>query len=88
MQEVEERIGVVKRFFPRVSVAAIELTEGTLAVGDTLHFKGRTTDFEERVESMQIDREDLERAEARALVGVKVKDRVREKDVVYRKVLH
>jgi putative protease len=85
--EAESRVGVVKKFFAKLSVAAVELTEGPLAVGDTIHIKGHTTDFEEQVGSIEIDHRAVERAEAGALVGIKVKDRVREHDAVYRKSL-
>jgi len=84
-EAVEERVGVVKRFFPRVSAAAIELTEGALSVGDTIHIKGHTTDFEDQVARIEVDHEAVEQAEPGALVGVRVRGRVREHDVVYRK---
>ncbi|NIV92422.1 hypothetical protein GWN42_06360, partial [candidate division KSB1 bacterium] len=51
----EKLIGVVSNYFSKISVAAIEITDGTVSVGDTLHFLGYTTDFESRVSSMQIE---------------------------------
>jgi len=81
----EERIGVVRKYFAKVGVAAVELTAGPLNVGDTIHIKGHTTDFEERVDSLEVDHQAVERAGAGSLVGLKVRERVREHDVVYRK---
>ena len=80
----EEKVGRVQKFFAKPSVAALEVTAGVLRVGDRLHFKGHTTDFEETVTSMQIEREPIEEAKPGDLIGVKVKDRVRENDTVYK----
>ena len=57
----EQEIGEVKDFFARVNVAAIELSDD-LKVGDKIHFKGHTTDFVQKVDSMQIDRNDVREA--------------------------
>jgi putative protease len=80
----EEQVGTVVKFFAQPSVAAIEITSGELRVGDTVHFKGHTTDFEEKVGSMQVEKEAIEVAEPGFLVGIKVKDRVREGDKVFK----
>lgn len=80
----EEKVGRVQKFFAKPSVAAIEVTAGVIRIGDTLHFKGHTTDFEETVTSMQIERESIEEAKPGDLIGIKVKDRVRENDAVYK----
>lgn len=72
------------KFFAQPGVAAIELTDGALRVGDTIHVQGATTDFSQEVESMQIEREVVEGAEQGQSVGVKVKERVRPGDLVYR----
>jgi len=79
----EEGIGNVSDFFARPVVAGIELT-GTLKVGDTIHIKGHTTDLEFTVESMQINNVDVNEAKAGDAVGIKVRDRVRHGDVVYK----
>lgn len=81
MPELE--IGKVSGYFARIGVAAIELT-GELSVGDTIHIKGHTTDFTQAVESMQVEHESVEKAEADQGVGIKVKERVREEDSVYK----
>jgi len=78
-----EEIGKVFTYFSKVGVAGIKLS-GDIAVGDTIRIKGFTTDFEQEVESMQIDREPVEKAGAGQSVGIKVKERVRPNDVVYK----
>jgi len=81
---VEEKIGVVEHFFTNVSVAAIKITGGELKVGDTIHIVGATTDFTQKIDSMQIDKTSVESVKPGDDVGIKVKDRVREHDVVYK----
>lgn len=80
----EVKVGEVMKFFTKPSVAAIKITEGSLQVGDRIKFKGHTTDFEDQIQSMQIENQAVEKAETGALIGIKVKDRVREKDIVYK----
>ncbi len=79
----EEVIGTVSDFFARPVVAAIELT-AALKVGDKIHIKGHTTDLELVVDSMQIDNVDVKEAKAGDSVGVKVGERVRKRDTVYK----
>jgi translation elongation factor EF-Tu-like GTPase len=79
----EEKVGVVKDYFAKIGVAGIDLT-GTLKVGDTIHIAGHTTDLEQVVDSMQIDLQAVEEAKAGDAIGIKVKDRCRGGDVVYR----
>ena len=81
MPEVE--IGQVSDFFARPVVAGIQLT-GPLNVGDNIHIEGHTTDIEFNVQSMQIDNVDVEEAKAGDAVGIKVTDRVRRGDKVYK----
>jgi len=78
-------VGRVTHFFTKISVAVIELT-APLAVGDTIAIKGPTTDLEQTVESMQIEHENVQRAEAGQSIGLKVAERVRERDIVYKKL--
>jgi len=81
MPEVE--IGKVSDFFARPVVAGIELT-APLKVGDKIHIAGHTTDMEMTVESMQINNADVQEGKAGDAVGVKVSDRVRRGDTVYK----
>jgi len=80
----EKEIGYVIDYFSRVGVAAIKITNDSIKIGDTLHFKGNTTDFEQLVESMQIDRVDVNEAGVGKDVGIKVNEKVRKKDKVYK----
>jgi len=79
----EEVIGKVSDFFAHPVVAGIELT-GTLKVGDTIHIKGHTSDMEIAVNSMQIDNVNVDEAKAGDSIGVKVSERVRRGDIVYK----
>ena len=80
----EEEVGKVVKFFAKPSVAAIEITAGSLRVGDTIRIQGHTTDFEDTVASMQVEKEAIEEAKPGFLVGIQVKDRVREGDKVFK----
>ncbi|MBW1769301.1 MAG: translation elongation factor-like protein [Deltaproteobacteria bacterium] len=82
----EEEIGVIVKFFSKPGVAAIEVTGGSIKQGDLLRYKGHTTDFTEEVPSMEIDNQQVEEAKVGELVGIKVKERVRENDKVYKVV--
>lgn len=79
----EEAVGRVSTFFARPVVAGIDLT-GTLRVGDRIRIQGHTTDLELSVESMQINNVDVEEAKPGDSVGIKVPDRVRRGDWVYK----
>ena len=81
---IEEKIGIVEHFFTNVNVAAINITEGELKIGDTIHFVGATTDFKQKIESMEIDRNPVEIVKVGDDVGIKVKERVRVHDIVYK----
>ena len=82
----EEQVGVIVKFFAKPSVAAIEVTSGSIKAGDVLIYRGHTTDFTEQVTSMEIDNQEVEEAKVGDLVGVKVNERVRENDKVYKEV--
>jgi len=82
----EEEVGVVVKFFSKPSVAAIDVTKGSIKKGDTLMYKGHTTDFTEEVESMEIDNQSVDEAKVGDMIGIQVKERVREKDKVYKVV--
>ena len=80
----EDQVGVVVNFYAKPSVAAIKITGGSIRKGDLLKYKGSTTDFTEMVSSMEIDNQPVEEAKAGDLVGVKVNERVRENDKIYK----
>lgn len=80
----EEKIGFVSNYFSKISVAAVEILNGTLSVGDTLHFLGHTTDFESRVHSMQIEHKSVTDAKKGDSVGIKVSEKARRGDKVYK----
>ena len=84
MAEVE--LGRVSHYFGKIGVAGIEITQDTLAVGDTIHIKGHTSDFTQKVDSMQIDGRFVEEATAGESVGIKVAEHAREHDTVYKLV--
>jgi translation elongation factor EF-1alpha len=80
----EEQIAVIVKFFAKPGVAALEITSGGLHSGDVLRYKGHTTDFTEKMSSMELDNQTVETAKVGDLVGIKVKERVRENDKVYK----
>ena len=79
----EEQIGAVDHFFGNISVSMIKLT-GSLKVGEKIHIKGNTSDFIQDVTSMQIDRVPAQEAKAGDLISIKVDQKVRKDDAVYR----
>ena len=80
----DQEIGYVSKYFGQISVAAIEITTGKLNVGDTIKVKGHTTDLTEKVQSMQIEHETVENAKKGDSIGIKVTDKVRRKDKVFK----
>ena len=80
----EEEVGIVTHYFGHLSVAAIKITKKEVKVGDRVKFKGHTTDFEQPLDSIQIEHDMVEKAVAGQTIGIKVKDRVREHDLVFK----
>ncbi|MCH8329502.1 MAG: translation elongation factor-like protein [Nanoarchaeota archaeon] len=78
----EKEIGTISTYFSNVEVAAIKLS-GKLKVGDKIHVKGHTTDFETKVESIQIERKEVKSAKKGDHIGIKVSDKVRPNDKVF-----
>jgi len=78
----EKEIGRVSSYFSHVSVAAIKLTAG-LKAGDKIHIKGHTTDFETKVEGIQIEKDPLQKAKKGDHIGIKVPEKVRPNDAVF-----
>jgi len=77
----EKEIGRVSSYFSHVGVAAIKLS-GKLKVGDKVHIKGHTTDFEIAIEGMQIERKDIKQGKKGDHIGIKVPEKVRPNDAV------
>jgi translation initiation factor IF-2 len=79
----ENLIGRVERYFSKIGVAAIKITNGELKIDDRIMIKGHTTEFEQVIESIQIEHQNVESAKAGDDIGIKTKERVREGDAVY-----
>ncbi len=79
-----EKIGEVTHYFPHVKAAAIMIMKGSLLVGEEIYIKGHTTDFKEKVISLQLDREPIKEGKKGQEIGLLVKSRVRIGDNVYR----
>jgi len=80
----EQRIGEVMKFFAKPSVAAVKITDGEIKVGDSLKFTGHTTDLTMPLDSMEVDNQKVPKASAGDYVGIKVPDRVRPGDEVFK----
>ena len=78
-----KEVGSIKHYFSKIGVAVVELSDA-ISVGDRILIRGMTTNFEQDVDSMQIEHENIQKAEAGQSIGMKVGDRVREGDTVYR----
>lgn len=78
----EDVIGRVMDYFGKIGVAGIQVTAGSLSVGDTIRIKGHTTDITQVVESIQLEHQSVQRADPGQSVGVRVKERVRKGDSV------
>jgi hypothetical protein len=84
-EEKVVEIGHIIHFFSKISVAVIELT-APLSVGDRILVKGPATDFEQVVDSMQIEHKSIQRAEAGQSIGQKLAQQAKERDTVYKKL--
>lgn len=80
----EKLIGKVAHYFNKIGVAVVKVEKGTLAVGDTVHFKHGDRDFEQTVDSLQIDKEPVEKISAGEEAGLKVDEQVKEGDEMYK----
>ena len=82
MAEIE--VGVIQHYFSNIGVAALEITNGEVAVGDTIHIKGHTTDLSTTIDSMQIEHETVPKAKKGDAIGIRVTEKVREHDKVFK----
>ena len=83
MEEEKKLIGKVSHYYTKIGVAVVELID-ELSVGDEISIEGATTNFRQKVESIQIQHKNVEKAKAGDSIGLKVIDRVRENDSVYK----
>ena len=81
---MEEEIGKITHYFSKINVGVLELSKGELHVGDTIHIKGRTSDFYQKVESIQVEHSPVDKAKPGEPVGIKVESPVRENDVIFK----
>ncbi len=82
-EKKEELVGKITHYFGKIEVGIVELSK-KLNVGDTIHVKGGTSDFEQKVDSIQIEHEQVDKAKKGDVVGLKTKEKVREGDEVYK----
>ena len=82
----EQLVGTVTHFFKGPSVAIVTVTDGEIAVGDEVRFKGHTSDFIERITSMEVDHQKVERATVGHEVAIQVVERARQHDQVFKLV--
>jgi putative protease len=80
----EQKVGEVVKFFSKPSVAAVKITDGEVRIGDTLKFTGHTTDLSMPLDSMEVNNQKVLRAVAGDYIGIKVTDRVRPGDQVFK----
>lgn len=80
----EKEIGRITHYFKNINVAAIEITNDTLSAGDEIKIKGNTTDFTQKIETIQIEHNVVQSAKKGDVIGIKVNDRVRPHDKVYK----
>jgi U32 family peptidase len=80
----EKKIGEVVKFFSKPLVAAVKIIDGELNVGDSIKFSGHTTDFTDEIKSMEVDNKSVPKAVAGDFIGIKVSDRVRPGDEVFK----
>jgi putative protease len=78
-----EKVGKVTHYYPKISVAVVDLT-APLKVGDRIRIMGYTTDVEQKVKSIEIEHKRIEEAKSGDSIGIKTKNRVREKDILYK----
>ena len=80
----EKRIGEVVKYFSKPGVAAVKITDGGIRVGDTLKFKGHTTDLTMPIDSMEVNNQKVAEAVVGDYIGIRVADRVRPGDDVFK----
>ena len=84
MTDKLKEVGKIVGYYSNIGVAAIDLS-GALSVGDNILIKGHTTNFEQNIDSIQIEHKNVEKVKKGDPIAIKVKDRVRQHDIVYKK---
>ena len=82
----EMQVGKVSHYFTKIGVAVIEIIDGSIKVGDEIRIKGHTSNFKQKVVSMQIEQDKIEMAEPGQSIGMKVNEPVRAHDLVYKEI--
>ncbi|MFH1770212.1 MAG: hypothetical protein ABH828_01505 [archaeon] len=80
----EKEIGVITHYFSHIGVGVIDIKKGPLKIGDKIHVKGATSDFMQKVQSMQIEHKKIEEAKKGDDIGIKLKEHVRVHDKVFK----
>ncbi len=80
---MEEEIGRITHYFSKIGVGVIEIDKGSLKLGDTIHIQGYTTDFYQKISSLQMEHKSAEKVSAGEAAGMKVDYDVRENDIVF-----
>lgn len=80
----EKKIGTVMHYYSHLGVGIIKIDEDGLKIGDTVHIKGHTSDFQQTIDSMQIEHKDVQEAKVEDLIGIKLNEPVREHDEVFK----
>lgn len=81
-KDADKPIGTIEHYYSKLGVGIVKLSD-SLKVGDQIKVKGHTTDLEQTVDSIQINHQDVQTAKKGDVVGIKIKDKVREDDKVY-----
>ncbi len=79
----EKKIGNITHYYNHLHVATVKITDGELRVGDMIHVEGHTSDFTQKIDSMELDHASVEVAKSGDIVGIEIKEYVREHDNVY-----
>lgn len=82
---MEVRVGTISHIYKKIGVAIVDLSE-PLQVGDTIHISGHHTDLTQKVDSIQIEHQEVQKAERGQSIGVRVNGEVREHDLVFKVV--
>ena len=84
-QKEEMQVGKITHYFAKIGVAVVEVTDGSIKVGDEIRIKGKTTDFRQKIISMQVEHDEIGMAEPGISIGIKVSEPARANDLVYKK---